>query len=56
MTEAYDDIINLPRPKPTGRPRISLTERVALFSSFEALEDYDDAIDEAEYDFENQIE
>jgi len=56
MTEEYEDIINLPRPKPSGRPRISMTERVALFSSFDALEDYDDAIDDAEFLYENQIE
>lgn len=56
MTEEYEDIINMSRPKLTGRPRMSMMERVALFSSFDALEDYDDAIDEAEFMYESQIE
>lgn len=56
MTEEYEDIINLPRPKTIGRPCISMAERVALFSSFDALEDYDDAIDEVDFLFEDEIE
>lgn len=55
MTEEYEDIINLSHPEPIGHPRMSMAERAAQFASFDALEDYGDAIDEAELMYENQI-
>ena len=41
----YDDIIDLPRPKPAHEP-MPMSDRAAQFSPFAALTGYDDAIDE----------
>ena len=42
-TDRYDDIINLPHPEPTTRPRMAMENRAAQFSPFAALTGYDDA-------------
>ena len=39
----YDDIIDLPHPEPTTRPRMTMENRAAQFSPFAALTGYDDA-------------
>ena len=41
--DRYDDIINLPHPEPTTRPRMAMENRAAQFSPFAALTGYDDA-------------
>ena len=42
----YDDMIYLPNPTPTCKPRMSLHDRAAQFSPFAALTGYDDAVEE----------
>ncbi len=42
-TNRYDDIINLPHPEPTTRPRMAMENRAAQFSPFAALTGYDEA-------------
>ena len=42
----YDDIINLPNPTPTCRPRMSALDRAAQFAPFAALTGHDEAIKE----------
>ena len=42
-TDRYGDIINLPHPEPTMRPRMAMANRAAQFSPFAALTGYDDA-------------
>ena len=42
----YDDMIYLPNPTPTCKPRISLHDRAAQFSPFAALTGYEDAVEE----------
>lgn len=42
----YDDIINLPHHRSTGRPHMSLRDRAAQFAPFAALTGYEEAIDE----------
>ena len=42
-THRYDDIIDLPHPEPTTRPRMAMENRAAQFSPFAALTGYDDA-------------
>ncbi len=42
-TNRYDDIINLPHPEPTIRPRMAMENRAAQFSPFAALTGYDEA-------------
>ena len=42
-TNRYDDIINLPHPDPTIRPRMAMENRAAQFSPFAALTGYDEA-------------
>ena len=36
-TRRYDDIIHLPHPEPTMRPRMAMENRAAQFSTFAAL-------------------
>ena len=43
----YDDIINLPNPTPTCRPRMSTLDRAAQFSPFAALTGYEAVVEEA---------
>jgi len=43
---AYDDIINLPHPTSARHPRMSMAERAAQFSPFQALSGYGEAIRE----------
>lgn len=45
-THQYDDIIDLPHPNPSIRPRMSLMERAAQFAPFAALVGYGDEVDE----------
>ena len=47
MTDNYDDIINLPHHQSKRHPRMSMSQRGALFSPFAALTGYDDTIDES---------
>ena len=42
-TRRYDDIIHLPHPEPTTRPRMAMENRATQFSPFAALTGYDDA-------------
>ncbi len=44
--EAYEDIINLPRPEPVTHPRMPMSDRAAQFSPFAALSGYGDAVNE----------
>ncbi len=46
MSGDYDDIMNLPYPIPSARPRMSMEDRAAQFSPFAALTGYEDAIEE----------
>ena len=43
---AYDDIIHLPHPTSVRHPRMSMIDRAAQFSPFQALTGYGDAIQE----------
>ena len=42
----YDDMIYLPNPTPTCKPRMSLHDRAAQFSPFAALTGYEDTVGE----------
>lgn len=42
----YDDIIHLPYPVSTTRPRMSIHDRAAQFSPFSALTGYEDSVRE----------
>ena len=42
----YDDIINLPNPTPTCRPRMAALDRAAQFAPFAALTGYEESIEE----------
>lgn len=44
--EEYKDIINLPYKKSTRHKPMSMNERAGQFSSFNALDGFDDAIDD----------
>ena len=46
MSNKYDDIINLPYPSGSTRPRMSMHDRAAQFSPFAALTGYEDAVEE----------
>ena len=46
MNRNYDDIINLPHPKPQTHPRMSIRDRAAQFSPFAALTGHSAAIAE----------
>ena len=46
MSGRYDDMINMQKPPPTFKPRMSLYERAAQFSPFAALTGYEDAVEE----------
>ena len=43
----YDDIINLPNPTPTCKPRMSALDRAAQFAPFAALTGYEAVVAEA---------
>lgn len=43
----YDDIINLPHPTPTCKPRMSRLDRAAQFAPFAALTGYEAVVKEA---------
>lgn len=43
----YDDIINLPNPTPTCKPRMAAIDRAAQFAPFAALTGYDAVVEEA---------
>ena len=43
----YDDIINLPNPTPTCKPRMSSLDRAAQFAPFAALTGYEAVVAEA---------
>ena len=45
-THRYDDLLDMPHPEPTTRPRMSMHERAAQFAPFAALSGYQEAIDE----------
>ena len=44
MSGKYDDIINLPHHVSPTRPQMSMIDRAAQFSPFQALSGYEDAI------------
>ena len=52
----YDDIINLPHHVSLTRPQMSMIERAAQFSPFQALTGYGAAVDEAGRRTEEKIE
>ncbi len=43
----YDDMLNLPNPTPTCRPRMSALDRAAQFAPFAALTGYEAVVEEA---------
>lgn len=47
MTDAYEDILRLPRPESTRHPRMSPLERAAQFSPFAALTGYEEVLAES---------
>lgn len=47
MSHKYDDIIHLPHPVSSRRPRMSRLDRAAQFSPFAALRGYEAAVQEA---------
>ena len=56
MTGEYDDIINLPHHVSKTRPQMSMLERAAQFSPFQALTGYGAAIQETARRTEDKIE
>lgn len=52
----YEDIVNLPYPQPTDRPRMDATHRAAQFSPFAALRGYEDAVKETARYTEEAVE
>ena len=46
MSWKYEDILDLPHPRPRGRAPMSLTDRAAQFSPFAALTGYEETIEE----------
>ena len=56
MSGQYDDIIRLPHPDSPKHPRMSLYDRAAQFSPFDALEGYSDEIVETGRTTEDRIE
>jgi hypothetical protein len=56
MTEAYDDIINLPHHVSTTHPHMSVIDRAAQFSPFAALTGYDAAVKETARQTDERIE
>ncbi len=52
----FEDIIDLPYPRPTARPRMSMKERAAQFSPFAALTGYDDVLKETKRTVERRRE
>ena len=46
-TGKYDDIIHLPNPTPTCKPRMSPLDRAAQFAPFAALTGYEAVVEEA---------
>ena len=52
----YDDIIDLPHHVSANRPRMSMIDRAAQFSSFAALTGYEEAVEETARLTENKLE
>lgn len=48
MNKKYEDIISLPHPVSKSHPQMSMEERAAQFSPFQALSGYGSAIKETE--------
>ena len=46
-TGKYDDIINMPTPIPSSKPRMSRLDRAAQFAPFAALTGYEAVVEEA---------
>ena len=46
MTEAYDDIINLPHHISKKHPQMPMLQRAAQFAPFAALSGHEEAIEE----------
>ena len=46
MSWKYEDIVDLPRPRPRGRAPMSCHDRAAQFSPFAALTGYEETIEE----------
>jgi hypothetical protein len=44
MNDNYDDIIDLPRPRPKVRPPMPMINRAAQFAPFSALNGHEEAI------------
>ena len=53
---AYDDIIDLPRPTSAKHPRMSMADRAAQFSPFQALTGHGTAIRETARSTDRKIE
>jgi hypothetical protein len=47
MSNAYDDIINLPHHVSKKHPQMPMSGRIGFFAAFNALSGYDEAIEEA---------
>ena len=52
----YDDLLDLPWPRPGAKPRMRPLERAAQFSPFAALTGYGEAIEEAARETERRVE
>ena len=52
----YDDMLDLPHPTPTTRPRMSALDRAAQFAPFAALTGFGESITRAARQVERQIE
>ena len=46
--EVFDDIINLPHHVSKKHPQMSISDRLEFFDSFDALESFDDSINETD--------
>ena len=56
MNNKYEDIINLPYPNKTTRPKMSMHDRAAQFSPFAALTGYEEAVEETARLTDDKIE
>ena len=52
----YEDMLTLPYPMPSVRPRMSILDRAAQFSPFSALNGYEEAVQETARLTERRVE
>ena len=56
LSEKYQDMLDMPRPRSLKHPPLSRESRAAQFSPFAALTGYDNLISESELIHESQVE